>query len=214
MGKRFLTVCCALVFALSLVACGGDSSEGDVLATLAPASEVDVESLLPEELEAARLALERRCQVLGLQAEVSFDAEKVCYTVRGASEEASATRLAQLNRTADFSVTEDDAGKEVLLSEADIASVSLEEDGGQYQLRLTLTDEAKARWAEATRRLSGKQTYIWLDHTLFLKPTISAEVTDGSLVLAPFFTESQAAGMAAALSAELPFQLEVDLPGA
>ncbi len=215
-GMRFRVLCCALAAALSLSACAGASDEADgakALATLVPAAGVEVEDLLPEYFEEARLALEARCKAIGLSAEVSYDAEKVCYSVRAASESEAvpAEFLAQLNRTASFSVTEDNAGQTVLLDEADLEAVSLVENGGRYQLNLTLTDEAKARWAEATRRLVGQETYVWLDHALFARPVISAEVTDGSLVLSPFSTGSQAAGMAAALAAPLPFRLEITL---
>lgn len=208
--KRLVSVCCAVFVALSLAACGGRE---EAAAAFVPAAGVETDTLLPEQFEAARLALEKRCGALGLQAEVVFDTEQLRYSVYLETAPSAEQResLALLGRTADFSVTEDDTGGTVLLDASDLAAVALLETGAGYQLKLTLTDAARERWAEATRRLKGKEVSIWLDHKLFSRPQITAEMTDGTSVLGPFRTREEAAGMAAALAAPLPFRIEAIL---
>ncbi|HSI20249.1 MAG TPA: protein translocase subunit SecD [Verrucomicrobiae bacterium] len=77
--------------------------------------------------------------------------------------------------------------------------------GNQWQVRLTLNNEGKDAFAEATAANTGKQIGIYLDNQLISNPTVNQAITDGVAIISGNFTAQDAKDFALQLkSGALP----------
>lgn len=78
----------------------------------------------------------------------------------------------------------------------------------QPVVSLVLKDEAKEKWAEATKEQVGKQISIFMDDEVISAPTVDEEITDGRCVISGNFTAESAVELANQINGgALPFEL-------
>ena len=86
-----------------------------------------------------------------------------------------------------------------------------DQETGQYQymVSLTLSDEGKEKFAEATERLVGGTISIWMDDVMISAPTVNEAITNGECTISGDFTSEEATQLASQIqSGALPFALE------
>jgi protein-export membrane protein SecD len=79
-----------------------------------------------------------------------------------------------------------------------------------YQIALKLSDSGTKKFAEATKRLTGKTISIWMDDVRISAPTVDEEIPDGNCVInSPNgFAAAEASSLANKINAgALPFKL-------
>ncbi len=103
----------------------------------------------------------------------------------------------------------------VILEGADIIKaepgMQQDQDTGSYNyvVSLEFSEEAKAKFAEATERLVGSTISIWMDDVMISYPTVNEAITDGKCVIEGNFTSEEATALASKIQAgALPFALE------
>lgn len=80
----------------------------------------------------------------------------------------------------------------------------------QPVVSLVLKDEAKEKWAEATKEQVGKQISIFMDDEVISAPTVDEEITDGRCVISGNFTAESAVELANQINGgALPFELVI-----
>jgi len=102
--------------------------------------------------------------------------------------------------------------KQTNLSGSDLSNalVSFDSNTGQPQVQLNFTPEGSKKFAEITRRNTGKIVAIVLDNLLIEAPRVNEPITGGSAVISGNFTTEQAKQLSIQLNAgALPVSLSV-----
>jgi preprotein translocase subunit SecD len=90
---------------------------------------------------------------------------------------------------------------EVLISNADFAWAASRRDDLGWAVNFKLTDEASARFADATERMVGKRLAILVDGKVVSAPTVRSRII-GSGQITGNFTEQEAQRIAEGLTAD------------
>lgn len=103
--------------------------------------------------------------------------------------------------------------EKVVLEGKDIesaAAVYTQDNSGnkEHMVELTLKEEGKAKFSEATERLLHNQISIWMDNTMISAPVVEAHITDGKATISGSFDAAGAIALANKINAgALPFAL-------
>ena len=93
---------------------------------------------------------------------------------------------------------------------AQSASTSGLASASTWEIKLTLTDEGKTKFATATSANIGKQIAIILDNTVISAPTVQSAITDGTAIITGNFTADSARSFAQQLqSGALPVPVKL-----
>ncbi len=80
-----------------------------------------------------------------------------------------------------------------------------------YMVQLTLKENGKQAFAEATERLKGKVISIWMDDVCISYPTVEEKISDGNAMISGNFDAESATDLANRINAgALPFRLNTD----
>lgn len=122
-----------------------------------------------------------------------------------------------LGATAQLKFTEDAAGEKVVMT-GDQVKDAVAEYGNvsgksmaanSYYISLTLTDEGRSKFAEATARLVGQPIYIMMDGNIISAPNVQSAIDSESCVITGEFEADEAKSLAANIkSGKIPFSLE------
>ena len=104
----------------------------------------------------------------------------------------------------------------IILEGADVVSatpgMTQDESTGEYQyvVGLTLSDEGREKFAEATSEMVGDTISIWMDDVMLSAPTVQEAITNGECSITGDFTSEEATQLANQIQAgALPFALQV-----
>ena len=79
----------------------------------------------------------------------------------------------------------------------------------EHYVELTLNEEGKQKFADATTEYQGKTISIWMDDIMISAPTVNEPITNGKATISGNFTAASAASLANKIKAgALPFALE------
>ncbi len=122
-----------------------------------------------------------------------------------------------LGATAQLQFTEDAEGAKVIMTGDMVKDASAEYGNtdskkmakSSYYISLTLTDEGREKFAEATARLVGKPIYIMMDGNVISAPNVQQAINSESCVITGEFEADEAKALAANIKAgKIPFSLE------
>lgn len=100
----------------------------------------------------------------------------------------------------------------IILTNEDIAKAypNLDPDNGTNIVSIEFTEEGKLKFAEATRRLVGRQISIWLDKTCISSPTVNSVIDGGTCYINGMANAEEAEDLAEKLNSEpLPYSMSV-----
>lgn len=103
-------------------------------------------------------------------------------------------------------------GRDVVRAEAGVIGQNQQTGAaGQTVVSLTLSEDGKQKFYEATTRLQGQVISIWMDNTLLSAPTVNDAIPDGQAVISGQFTPETAKDLADKIQAgALPFKLTTE----
>ena len=108
-----------------------------------------------------------------------------------------------------------ETAEKVLLSGADVEDAQArygqikQNEMAEHYVELTLNEEGKQKFADATTEYQGKTISIWMDDIMISAPTVNEPITNGKATISGNFTAASAASLANKIKAgALPFALE------
>jgi len=216
----------------------GIDINGGISATLYAVTE---DGSLPtqEQLESAKVVIAKRLDKLGIldrtittnynngsilleipwkPGETSYDPDKAIQEIGKTSlltfREVDETKV---DENGNYLPLEDTPEKKYIILKGDDVKNAVAETApeGGMQVSLTLSDEGKKKFAEATARLIGKPIAIFMDDVLISAPIVQSAITDGNARITLGSRETDEAAIAEAKdlaatirSGALPFKLE------
>ncbi len=128
----------------------------------------------------------------------------------------AAAAVQELGETAMLTFCEGNTKGTVILTGADVeravSDVFVDESGAQsLAVRLELKDSGKAKFSEATSRLTGGTISIWMDDVNISSPTVNTPITDGIAYITGMESAEATKDLTDKINAgSLPFALTVD----
>ena len=194
---------------------GLDLKGGAHLVYEADVSKID-SSAVDSAMEGVRQVFDNRVNTLGVtepEIRVGTNSGKpsIIIDLPGVSDIAKAKTI--LGSTAQLDFKDPDGnvvleGKDVVADQTTaepIQSATTLTSQNQWEVKLTLTNDGKDKFAKATAANLNKQIGIYLDGTLISNPTVNSAITDGVAIITGGFTAQQARDFALQLkSGALP----------
>lgn len=202
----------------------GIDIKGGVYAVLYP----DVENPTKKELETARGIIEERLNNRGIfdrEITTEYDNGRIIIAIpwgKGETDFNPQSTINDIGKTALLTfqeVNEDKkdengnylpTGKTIIQgTDVEDARVVTDQQTGEIQVALELTDEAAVKFEEGTERLTGKPMAIFMDDIYISAPIVSGKIPGGNAVITGRYTAKEAGKLAATIrSGALPFKLE------
>ena len=190
----------------------GIDIRGGVEATFKPAEDIDATD---EQLESAKSIIETRMVANGItDYELYADKGNDRIIVRFPWKEDEAdfdpvNAVDELAATANLTFRDPDGNTIMDGKSVESASARYDSEKSEYFVLLTLKEEGKQLFADATEKYLGQQISIYMDETELSAPTVQAHITDGSAQITGNFTAEEVTKLANQINGgALPFALE------
>ncbi|NLW78393.1 MAG: protein translocase subunit SecF [Ruminococcaceae bacterium] len=230
-SSRYGDIVTPIVKSVSEIRFGIDI-QGGVDVTFVPAEGVEANET---QMEAAQAVIEQRLISLGItDYELYKDVDRSRIILRfpwqsGETEFNPETAIQELEATAVLTFREgyevDDYGaptgvtaENIILEGADVVQADalygqVNSSTSEYYVRLTLSEEGRAKFSEATAKLAaqGGSISIWMDDAVISNPTVNEAIDSETAVITGSFTAEDAKSLADKINAgSLPFALSAE----
>ena len=190
----------------------GIDIRGGVEATFKPAEDIDATN---EQLDSAKSIIETRMVANGItdyEMYADYGSDRIIVRFPWKEDEADfdpVSAVDELAATAKLTFRNPDGETIMDGTAVESASARYNSEDNEYFVLLTLKDDGKQLFADATEEYLGQQISIYMDDTLLSSPTVQAHITDGSAQITGSFTAEEVTKLANQINGgALPFALK------